>query len=235
MWVLKTKGFDKGNIFGEKAIRHKVSIHYYPLNHYFEKGTYYFTAVGIVEGQESNIKSFFNDLRKDTKNSKIKRYVATKRYVVSLEVSNNFFVCVTAQRNSIELNKYVRLYYNLKIIHINPAIIDSKGFETWNIALQKREDIEELIEIGEMKYNAEILFFKEMRLKNIGILSVLPEVTEKQKQAFLLAYGKGYYDYPRRIELEKLASLMKISLSTYHAHLRKAEKSFLGFIARKYF
>jgi len=72
MWVLKTKGFDKGNIFGGKAIKHRVSIYYYPINNYLEKGVYYFVAVGVVEGQEKNIRAFFNELKKDTQKSKTK-------------------------------------------------------------------------------------------------------------------------------------------------------------------
>ena len=44
-----------------------------------------------------------------------------------------------------------------------------------------------------------------------------------------LAIKHSYYDYPRKIELEKLADIMKISYSTYQAHLRKAEKKLLPF------
>lgn len=229
MWALKTKGFEEENIYGSKTAKYKVTMHYYPTNYYLEKGIYYFIAIGVIEGPEKNIKDFFNALKKDTKKSK------TKRYITKLETHGNFFICVTAQHKNIESDRYVHLFYNPKIIHINPAIIDSKGYEEWNIAVLERKDLEKLIKIGEKKYNAKILSLKEAKIKNIGILSVLPELTEKQKRAFWLAFENGYYEYPRKIELEKLAKLMNISLSTYQAHLRKAEKSFLTFIAKKYF
>jgi predicted DNA binding protein len=229
MWTLKVKGFEKDNLFNSQAIKHKVSIHYYPLSHYLKNDFYYFTAVGIVEGNEKNVRAFFNDLKKENKKSK------TKRYVVKLEINGNFYVCVSAQHKSVEAEKFVHLYYDPKIIHIDPAVIDSKGYETWNIAVMEKKDLEEPLRIGERKYNARISSLKETKLKNIGILSVLPEITERQKEAFLLAYENGYYEYPRQIELEKLAKKMNLALSTYQAHLRKAEKSFLGFIARKYF
>jgi len=229
MWVLKVRGYDEGNIYGSKTKKHKVVMHYYPLNYYLEKNIYYFIAVGLIEGEEKNIKEFFKDLKRDNKKSK------NKRYVVHLEIDGNFFICITAQHKTIEVNKYIHFFYNPKIIHINPAVYDKEGYETWNIACLNRKEIDKLLKIGEKKYKAEILSFKEAKIKNIGILSILPEITEKQKKAFYLAYENGYYEYPRRIELKELAKLMKISLSTYQAHLRKAEKSLLTFIARKYF
>jgi len=229
MWLLKTKGFDKENIYSSKTIKHKIIMRYYPLNCYLENKTYYFTAVGIVEGDPSNISAFFEDLRKDSKKSK------NKRYVVRLEVNGNFFVCTTAQNKNAESENYVHFFYDQKFIHITPAVIDSNGYEEWNIAAIDRKDIEKGIKIGLKKYNAEILSFKKTKLKNFGVLSVLPELTDKQRQAFLLASARGYYEYPRKIGLEGLAKLMKISLSTYQAHLRKAEKHLLGFIAKRYF
>ena len=56
-----------------------------------------------------------------------------------------------------------------------------------------------------------------------------PELTEKQKQAMNLAIKQGYYNYPRKISIEQLAKLSKLSFSTFHAHLRKAEQKLLPF------
>ena len=229
MWVLKARGFDKDNVYSTKTIKHKVIMRYYPLNCYLENKIYYFTAVGVVEGDPKDVIAFFDDLRKDSKKSKY------ERYVIRLEVNGNFFVCTTAQSKNVKSENYVHLFYNPKFIHITPAVIDPKGYEEWNIAAIKRKDIEKGIKIGLRRYNAEILSFKKTKLKNFGILSVLPDITDKQKQAFLLASGGGYYEYPRKIGLKGLAKLMKISLSTYQAHLRKAEKHLLGFIAKRYF
>lgn len=229
MWVAKLKGFDKENIYGNKTVKHKVSVHYYPINHYLEKNTYYFIAVGLIEGSDENTKAFFKELKNDKKPSR------NKRYVVRLEVEGNFFICITAQSKSVEFNKYVHLFYNPKFIHIHPAIIHPDGCEEWNITSLERKDIEELIKISEKKYEGKLLMLKEIKLENVGILSILPNLTKKQKNAFLLAVKEGYYAYPREIGLEKLARLMEISLSTYQAHLRKAEKQLLPFIAKKYF
>jgi len=229
MWIAKLKGFDEGNIYSTKAKKHNVSIHYYPINHYLERNKYYFIAIGLLEGTEENINSFFKDLKREKKPSR------NKRYVIRLEKNGNFFICVTAQTKSVELKRFVHLYYNPKFIHISPAFIDRNGWEWWHIASLERKDIEKLIKVSEEKYRAKILSLKKGKVKNVGILSILPELTEKQKTAFLLAVKNGYYEYPRGIKLEKLAKIMKLSLSTYQAHLRKAERQLLPFIAIKYF
>ncbi len=72
----------------------------------------------------------------------------------------------------------------------------------------------------EEKYSYKKFTFEESLNRLIRMKENLPE---KQKKAFLLAIENNYYEYPRKIELEKLAKIMKVSLSTYQERLRKAE------------
>lgn len=229
MWLLKIRGFDDQNIFGAKAIKHNVSVHYYPSSYYTEKDRYFFIAIGLVEGPDKNVRAFFEDLKGE------KTPLKNGRWVSKIETEGNFFVCVTAQSRTVEARKYVRNFYNPKFVHVNPATISPDGREEWNVASLERKDLETLIRIAKKNYHGEILVFKKTRLGNIGVLSVLPELTEKQKTAFGLAVKNGYYEYPRKTELKKLSRLMGRSLSTYQAHLRKTEKRLLPFIYRKYF
>ena len=53
------------------------------------------------------------------------------------------------------------------------------------------------------------------------------ELTEKQKQAIHEAIINGYYNYPRKIDLEKLSKIMKVSRVTFQEHLRKAESKLI--------
>ena len=46
-------------------------------------------------------------------------------------------------------------------------------------------------------------------------------LTDKQKEAMGLAIKHGYYEYPRKIDVQDLARESKLSFSTFHAHLRK--------------
>jgi PAS domain S-box-containing protein len=53
-------------------------------------------------------------------------------------------------------------------------------------------------------------------------------LTERQHLALQKAYLGGFFDWPRSISGEDLAESMDISPSTYHQHLRAAEKKVLG-------
>jgi predicted DNA binding protein len=228
MWIAKFEVIDEGNIYGEKTKKYNVNMHYYPINHYLEKNIYYFTAIGIIDGEEKNKRNFFKELKDENKKSKI------KRYVVKLEINQDFFICITAQHKTIELKKFVHTYYNPKFIHIKPAIIKNNGWEEAEIASPNKKELINLMGVGEKLYKLKLMKLKEEKIKDIGILSIVPELTDKQKHALEIAIKNGYYEYPREIELEKLAKLMKISLSTYQAHLRKAEKKLLPYIFEKY-
>ncbi len=81
--------------------------------------------------------------------------------------------------------------------------------------------------------NAKLIFIKEKQIKNISIIQQQPELTDKQKTALELAIKNGYYKYPRKIELKRLAKLMNLSYSTYQAHIRKAEQKLLPFFFDK--
>ena len=71
------------------------------------------------------------------------------------------------------------------------------------------------------------------KISNISFTKLLPEITKNQKEALELAINNGYYDYPKKIKMEKLAKMMKISYSTYQAHLKKAESKILPEIYKK--
>jgi predicted DNA binding protein len=79
----------------------------------------------------------------------------------------------------------------------------------------------------------ELISVKEEKITSFTITSIQPELTNKQKRAVELAINNDYYEYPRKIELKKLAKLMNLSYSTYQAHLRKAEKKLIKFLYLK--
>ncbi|MFC1710913.1 helix-turn-helix domain-containing protein [Nanoarchaeota archaeon] len=228
MWVAKFKAIDEKNPFPKIVKNTRVTFYYYPINYYKKGQRYYFIAAGFVQGTQDQKNNFFKECKKLKKHSK------KRRVFTYLERKGDFLLIISSETSSQELKNFVHLYYNPSVIHIKPAIIYPNLEEEQEIACVDRKILEKIINISVKKYKAKLFYFKKQKISNIGILNILPELTDKQKQALHLAVENGYYEYPRKITLEELAKLMKISLSTFQAHLRKAEKQLLPFIAKKY-
>lgn len=60
------------------------------------------------------------------------------------------------------------------------------------------------------------------------VADIEERLTDRQQLALQKAYLGGFFDWPRSISGEDLAESMDISPSTYHQHLRAAEKKVLG-------
>ena len=53
--------------------------------------------------------------------------------------------------------------------------------------------------------------------------SFMDGLTDQQRKALTLAYSSGYYELPRKVNLESLAKRQKLNKSTFAEHLLKAE------------
>ncbi len=56
-------------------------------------------------------------------------------------------------------------------------------------------------------------------------------LTTRQEKIVQVAYKRGYFDYPKRINIRELARIFDVSISTMSEILRKSEKKIIG----KYF
>lgn len=220
MWTLKIRVYEEKDIYGSRTRKFNITLYFYSINYFIKKKKYYFVGVGVIEGEERNKKAFFRDLKKDKR-------------IEKLEINKDFFICIYSETKTRALERMVQVAYSPSFFHLKPVIMSNNGWETWEVASLDRKILEKLIDIAK-RYKYELLYFKEKKISNIMIFNILPELTDKQKRALELAVENGYYEYPRKIKLEKLAKLMKVSLSTYQAHLRKAEKKLLPFIARRF-
>ena len=119
--------------------------------------------------------------------------------------------------------------YNPKIIHLKPVVINEQGLNFWNIGSWDRKELVKFVRTVKKTHQGELLKIEEKKITNFSVITMRPELTEKQQKAMELAIKNGYYEYPRKIELKKLAKLRGLSYSTYQAHLRKAEKKLLPF------
>jgi predicted DNA binding protein len=119
---------------------------------------------------------------------------------------------------------------DLDLISTTPTIISEE--KTTYSCIGDQKTLSKLIEILK-KHGGKILnmSFQKAIYQKQDMLSVL---TDKQREILITAHKWGYYDYPRRINSEKLSEKVSISKPTLVQHLRKAEGRILSEIMTGY-
>ena len=149
------------------------------------------------------------------------------------EQNKNSFAYIYFEKETAERIPAVKIVYNSKFFFLKPAFVDEKGFEHWEIACPERKEFELIIKIAHQwkksgkSTDFKVYYLKKQKFESVMLFSTHPNLTAKQKKALDLAVENGYYGYPRKIKLEKLAQMMNVSLSTYQFHLAKAEEKVL--------
>ena len=69
--------------------------------------------------------------------------------------------------------------------------------------------------------------FQNVKLDTIYFPKIMPKLSDKQREAYLLAVENKYYTFPRKVDLSVLAKEMGITVSTFQEHLRKAEEKIM--------
>ncbi|MFD1513331.1 helix-turn-helix domain-containing protein [Halomarina rubra] len=57
----------------------------------------------------------------------------------------------------------------------------------------------------------------------LGVDELLPDLTARQRAAFVTAYEQGYYEIPRQTSTEAIAEVLGVERRTAEEHLRRAE------------
>ena len=119
---------------------------------------------------------------------------------------------------------------DLNLIYTLPSFVSEDKIIISVIGTQ--EDHLKLIEIMR-EYKGEIveMSFQKASYQRHDILTVL---TDTQRKILIAANKYGYYDYPKKINSEKLSKKVNISKATLLAHLRKAEGRLLANILAGY-
>ena len=220
MWKAKLAVYDEEGVYASRAKKFNVGIHGYMLNYYSNKKELYATVLAFVEGNDKLRREFIEDLKKDKKFDKI-------------EDEGNFFICRLKETISKERQKFIKLFYNPLLIQMRPFVIYPNGWEELELASFDRKHLENIIKVSEKKFNLKLKYIKKEKLDSLGILSVFPKLTDKQRTAIESAISNGYYEYPRKIDVQDLAKKRKLSFSTFQEHLRKAENKLIPFAVKK--
>ena len=214
MWVAKVKLSGETGRIGSRTKKFNISVSGFPVSFYTKKEGIYIYLVGFLFGEQKNKEKFIQDIKKE-------------KGVLHFENKNDFIIA-----QIIEPLKLAPMY-NHQIINLEPIYIDEKGFNHWTIGSWNKEELMDFIKVVEKEYNGELVSINQKKINNFSILSMQPELTGKQKRAMELAIKENYYSYPRKVELRDLAKLMKISYSTFQAHIRKAEQKLIPFFFNK--
>ncbi len=223
MWTTRFKVYDKENKIMKIVRKNRITGRYYPVSHYLENKRYYFISVGIIQGEKENKRQFFKDLLAMKKDS-------SGRRTELIEVEGDFFVLITSHTVSEEMKWSVSAAFNPKLLHFMPPTWGDDGWEEWNVAALERKDLEKLLHVAETIYQVKLSEFKKKKITNFGFLTILPELTERQKEALKFAISSGYYKYPRNTSLDKLSKKFKINFSAFQAHIRKCENKIMPFV-----
>lgn len=214
MWVLKLKLSPEGFFLGGCAVKYKVDMIGYSLSYYKDKKYLYLTIAGFMIGEEKNKKALIRDAKK-------------MKEIVNFEINGDFIIAIVKEP------LYTEPAYDPKLMRPRPGFISHEGYHIWEYASWKKEPLLKIIKFARKYHKGEILKFKQEKLKNISFTTILPGLSEKQKKALELAVSEGYYNYPKKTNLHKLAKLMKISYSTFQEHLKKAEEKIIPILSRR--
>ncbi len=209
MWIAKIK-LKHDCIIGTRCIKFNVMDTGISFNIYQEKGITYSPQIHTVHGDEESIKKFLKDLKKDKR-------------VKALEIEGNSFFCIEVRKE-----KVPSTFKTEKLIFVKPVFVDNKGYETWEIASWRKDILREFISnVKEEIKDTEILKIQQTKLTDVYYPHLMPKLTPNQKRAIELAFENGFYDFPKRINMEKLAEIMKVSTPTFCEHIKKAEKKLM--------
>ncbi len=204
MWLAKIR-LRHDCIIGNRCKKFRLSMQSLDLNEESKKGKVLTSSVHQLIGEESNMRRFVNDLRKDTR----AKYVEFNGHTL--------FLVETARAKPVS-------QFSRRMFFVKPVVIDMQGYENWEIASHRREELMQFIhKVKPLVDEFNLLTLKNTSLQNVYFPKVMPTLTARQKRALELAVGEGYYAVPKKTNLRTLARLSKVSLATYQKHLQKAE------------
>ena len=221
MWYLKFRVKHEGCIYTPKTKELGIVDYTYPLGHILRGRDIFLSAIHVLSGSENSKEKYLN-------------YLKRHKNVLELEGSGNVFI--TKVRERLRPAEY-RAVYNPELLFPAPVVNDTDGFETWQIASWNRKYLEQIVGLSKSKtiIDFKLLEFRKKIIHDVYIANLLPKLAPKQLEALRIAFVNGYYEFPKKTDLNKLARGMKISKATYQEHLKKAEARIIPFILQQKF
>ncbi len=215
MWLAQFKIKHKNCLLTPKAVKYRIVDFVYVLNSWPDQKNYYYTELHILQGPAENKKKFIQALRKE---KTIKKVEAQGNYIFTLN------------KEPLE-KKYYSPVFDPRLLQPKPIIISPDGYEYWEMACWDKPPLMEILTVP--VFATELKSIQKMKLAEIYLPQIYPQLSLKQKEALELAVQEGYYDYPRGIYLAKLAQIARVKRQTFQENLRRAEKKLIPFLTEK--
>ena len=220
MWVAKFTVTHEGSLTSPLTEKHNVTMLVFPMNSYVEKDKIFITAGHYIIGKEENKKAYFEDAIKNPR-------------VLDHDLSGDLLIySFQAPKKNTHLLQWV----TPNIMFLKPAVVDPKGAQHYVLGSWKKEKLTEVInKIKPHTTTFDLHSLKQEKVSDLFIPHLSPKLSQKQKEILNLAYVHGYYKYPKKTNLEKLAKKARISPSTFQEHLRRAEEKVIPFLMENTF
>ncbi len=116
---------------------------------------------------------------------------------------------------------------------VTKEIASNDGVTTFTVELSREADARGLFELISDRYEGtELAGYHEherpVQTRQEFRAGLEERLTDRQLTALRTAYYSGFFDWPRSVDGDELAEMMDISRSTFHQHLRVAERKLLA-------
>lgn len=112
------------------------------------------------------------------------------------------------------------IFHTIECFRLSHQINES-GIVTWKLIFPDERKIKDLFTTMKQKgLDPKLVRKSWMTAENV--------LTIKQEKILDIAYHRGYFDYPKRINIRELARIFEISISTMSEIIRKGEKKIVG-------
>lgn len=212
MWKAIFEGKHKTCILAPLCKKYNITDLVYLVNAWEDKDAFFYSEAHILQGNEEDKKNFIKDLKKNT---------------LKLEQKGNLIL--TLEKKPKWMAAYMPLW-DKRIIQSKPVIQKTDGTEHWEMACWDKEPLMQILERLPKEFEIKLKSITKTKLDEIFLPHIMPKLSDKQKQVIELAVKKGYFDFPRKINLDGLAKELKISKQTVQQHIRIAEKKLVPFL-----
>ena len=214
MWKAIFEGSHKTCILAPLCKKFNITDMVYLINAWEEKEAFFYSEAHILQGTEENKKKFIRELKKQ---KSIKKFEQKGNFILTLEKKPRWMA------------SYMPLW-DKRIIQTKPVIQKTDSTELWEMACWEKEPLMQILERLPKEFQIKLKSITQTKIDELFLPHIMPKLSEKQEHAIHLAVKRGYFDFPRKANLDQLAKEMKISKPTLQQHLRIAEKKLVPFL-----